>query len=196
MTPNTDMQDQQLIQLYEKGNDSAFDILLERYQQKIYVYVIQMVRDTDVAEDIFQETFMKAIVTIRQGKYTENGKFSAWLYRIARNLCLDHIRRQGHTNDIYDEELPRLAQNNSELLDIDIESKMVHTQVMEDLRHLVERLPDTQQEIVQLRFYQGLSFREIADLLDISINTALGRMRYALINLRRLIQKHQLDLAV
>ncbi|MBR5804038.1 MAG: sigma-70 family RNA polymerase sigma factor [Bacteroidaceae bacterium] len=190
------MTDDVLVALYSKGNNQAFDILLERYKDKLYSYIFFSVRNDELAEDIFQETFVKAIVTIQQGRYTENGKFSAWLTRIAHNLIIDLFRQEKNENVVSNDETEVDLFNNIKLSDDTIETKLVNEQVLRDVRRLVDVLPENQREVVYMRFYQDLSFKEISEITGVSINTALGRMRYALLNLRRLAEEKNIELTI
>jgi RNA polymerase sigma-70 factor (ECF subfamily) len=188
--------DNTLVEMYSKGNDKAFDELLARYQSKLYSYIYFIVRNVTLAEDLFQETFVKVITTIRQGNYSESGRFGAWLTRIAHNLIIDYFRQDKSENTISNDETESDLFNDVDLSDDDVETKMVNTQVLSDVRRLIGALPSSQREVVYMRFYQDLSFREIADLTGVSINTALGRMRYALINMRRLADEKGISLTL
>ena len=190
------MTDEALVALYSKGNNQAFDILLERYKDKVYSYIYFSVRNDELAEDIFQETFVKAIVTLQQGRYTENGKFAAWITRIAHNLIIDLFRQEKNENVVSNDETEIDLFNDIKLSDDNIETKLVNEQVLRDVRRLVEFLPDNQREVVYMRFYQELSFKEIAEITGVSINTALGRMRYALLNMRRMAEEKHIALEV
>lgn len=190
------MTDDVLVSLYSKGNNQAFDILLDRYKDKVYSYIYYIVRNEDLAEDIFQETFVKAIITIQQGRYTENGKFSAWLTRIAHNLVIDVFRQERNENIISNDETEIDLFNNIKLSDETIETKLVNNQTLADVRHLVNYLPDNQREVIYMRFYQDMSFKEIAEATNVSINTALGRMRYALMNLRKIAEEKEIILTI
>lgn len=188
--------DNELVEMYSKGNDKAFDELLVRYQEKLYGYIFFIVRQTVLAEDLFQETFIKAITTIRQGNYAESGRFGAWLTRIAHNLIIDYFRQDKSDCVISNDETEKDLFNDISLSDDDMETKLVNKQVLSDIRRLINALPAPQREVVYMRFYQDLSFREIADITGVSINTALGRMRYALINMRRLADENGISLAL
>jgi len=190
------MTDDALVALYSKGNNQAFDILLERYKDKVYSYIYFSVRNDELAEDIFQETFVKAIVTLQQGRYTENGKFAAWITRIAHNLIIDLFRQEKNENVVSNDETEIDLFNDIKLSDDNIETKLVNEQVLRDVRRLVEFLPDNQREVVYMRFYQDLSFKEISEITGVSINTALGRMRYALLNLRRMAEEKNIELTI
>ena len=188
--------DEQLVEMYAKGDNSAFDVLLSRYQQKLYSYILFLGHNEDTANDLFQETFVKAIVTIQQGRYVESGKFSAWLTRIAHNLIIDKYRQDKNANLISNDNDECDIFNNAALSDITVEMKIIKEQSLADVERLVKELPAVQQEVVYMRFYQNLSFKEIAEATGVSINTALGRMRYGLINLRRMVEERGIVLTL
>ena len=188
------MSDEQLVQSYMQGNNQSFDVLLSRHQNRLFSYIYFIVRNRDVADDIFQETFVKAIVNIRKGKYTEQSKFSAWITRIAHNLIIDFFRQEKNENAISNDETEVDLFNNANLSEGNIETQIINDQTMRDVQHLMEKLPPNQREVVYMRFYQDLSFKEIADVTGVSINTALGRMRYALLNLRRMAKERNVVL--
>lgn len=191
------LSDEELALLYVKGDNRAFDVLLTRNQQKLYSYILFVVRDPEVANDVFQDTFVKVITKLQEGKYTNSGKFSFWLTRIAHNVIMDGYRRQKSEHIIEpteDNDLSNLRSN--ELLDINRENEYVNMQILNDVRHLMNALPAPQREVVYMRFYQDLSFKEIADITGVSINTSLGRMRYALINMRRMAKQHAIQLSL
>jgi RNA polymerase sigma-70 factor (ECF subfamily) len=186
------LSDKDLIRLYLKGDDKAFNVLFSRYSSRIYTAIYLFVNDTDEANDIFQETFIKIIDTIRKGKYNEEGKFVQWALRIANNLCIDHFRKNKRskiikTNDDFDifDTIP--ASENQE-------SAIIKEQTYKAVRRVIEELPVEQKEVLMLRMYAELSFKEIAQLTGVSINTALGRMRYALINLKKTVEEKALVL--
>ncbi|MBC8593330.1 sigma-70 family RNA polymerase sigma factor [Oscillospiraceae bacterium N12] len=188
--------DEALVSLYAQGENQAFNVLLNRYKDKLYSYIYFIVRNSEMTEDIFQETFMKAIVTIRQGRYNENGKFSAWLRRIAHNLIIDSFRQEKSENLVSCDETEVNILNNIGLAEGTIETAIVNRQILDDVRRLMDFLPDEQREVVYMRFYQDLSFKEIAEQTGVSINTSLGRMRYAILNLRRMAEKNGIVLTV
>lgn len=190
------MTDEQLVIAYSEGNNQAFDILLSRYENRLFSYIYFIVRNNELAEDIFQDTFVKAITTIRQGRYTENGKFPAWITRIAHNLIIDYFRQEKNENMISNDETDVDLLNNINLSEGTIENSIIEGQIREDVRELVKSLPDNQREVVYMRFYQNLSFKEIAEATGVSINTALGRMRYAILNLRRMAEEKDMVLTV
>ena len=190
------MTDDALVALYSKGNNQAFDILLDRYKDKLYSYIYFVVRNEEQTEDLFQETFVKAIVTIQQGRYTADGKFGAWLTRIAHNLVIDFFRQERNENVVSNDETEVDLFNNADLSDDTIETRMINEQVLLDVRRLMDYLPENQREVVYMRFYQDLSFKEIAEITGVSINTSLGRMRYALLNLRRMAEEKDIELTI
>lgn len=187
--------DEMLALRYIEGDNRAFDELLTRNQQKLYNYIMFVVRDPELANDVFQDTFVKVISKLQEGKYTDSGKFSFWLTRIAHNIIIDKFRRNKSEHIIEpnaDNDLSHLS--NDTLTEGSRESQYVNTQIMNDVRHLMDTLPATQREVVYMRYYQELSFKEIAEITGVSINTSLGRMRYALINMRRMAKHHQMFL--
>ena len=189
------MTDEALAMLYIEGNNRAFDLLLSRNQSKLFSYIVFVVRDRNVAEDLFQETFVKVITRLQEGKYTTSGKFSAWIMRIAHNVIMDWYRDQRAERIVEapnDNDLSNIS--GSEVVVGSIESQFVNAQVLRDVRTLLDNLPPSQREVVFMRFYQQLSFKEIADTTSVSINTALGRMRYAILNLRRMAKVHGITL--
>ena len=190
------MTDETLVTVYAQGNNSAFDVLLNRYKSSIHSYIYFIVRNKDLAEDIFQETFVKVIITIKQGRYTDNGKFKAWITRIAHNLIIDYFRQERSENTISNDDVEVDLFNNSKLCDSTIEDAMIRGQVLSDVKKLVKHLPDNQREVLEMRYYQDLSFKEIADLTGVSINTALGRMRYAILNMRKMAEEHNMELSL
>lgn len=196
MKVQTNAADETLVALYAQGNNEAFDILLNRYKDRLYAYIYYTVRNEELAEDIFQETFTKAIVTIHQGRYNENGKFPAWLTRIAHNLIIDCFRQEKQENLVSCDEEERNLLNNIRLSEGTVEAEIVNHQILSDVRRLMKHLPDEQREVVHMRFYQDLSFKEIAEMTGVSINTSLGRMRYAILNLRRMAEKHGIVLTM
>mgnify|MGYP003293791741 FL=1 len=186
--------DDMLVARYSEGDNKAFDELLARYQSKLFNYIYFIVRSQEIAEDLFQETFVKAIVTIQQGRYTASGRFGAWLTRIAHNMIIDGFRQERNENTISNDESEVDLFNDADLCDDNVETQMVNEQTLSDVRRLVDALPDNQREVVYMRFYQDLSFKEIADITGVSINTALGRMRYALLNMRRIAEEKHIVL--
>ena len=195
MQNHTTLTDEQLVSAYAAGDNNAFDQLLKRHKARLFNFILSMVKDSDLADDIFQETFVKAIVTIRQGRYNDQGKFIAWIYRIARNLIIDSYRQDKVENQLAtDDENGVNLLNRSEFSEGTVEDTLIGMQIEEDLRALVTELPESQRQVVDMRFYQNLSFKEIAALTGVSINTALGRMRYAILNLRRMARERSVSL--
>ncbi|MBP1617397.1 MAG: polymerase ECF-type sigma factor [Bacteroidetes bacterium] len=188
------MTDEELVITYAAGDNTAFDILLTRHKQSVYNYIYFIVRNRELTEDIFQETFVKAIVTIKQGRYTENGKFRAWINRIAHNLIIDNFRQEKGENTISNDESSVDLFNNPAICDGTIEDMLVKEQILSDVRNLIRFLPHNQREVLEMRYYRDMSFKEISDVTGVSINTALGRMRYAILNLRRLSQENNMIL--
>lgn len=182
-----------LVKAYLNGDEAAFCELLTRHKQRIYSFIYSKVFDRDITEDIFQDTFIKVINTLKRGAYTEEGKFLPWVMRIAHNLVIDHFRKNNR--------MPKFENNDdfnifSVLSDQspNIEKQIIRSQVEEDLRKLILELPVDQQEVLMMRIYRDMSFKEISEHTGVSINTALGRMRYALINLRKIVEKHNIVL--
>lgn len=188
------MTDEELAIMYVDGDNKAFDLLLSRNQEKLFTYILFVVRDREMANDMFQETFFKVVSRLQQGKYIANGKFSAWLMRIAHNVIMDWYRQQRAQNIVDAPKENDLSNVGSTLLESSREGELVNNQVMEDVRRMMSHLPASQREVVFMRFYQQMSFKEIAEATGVSINTALGRMRYAILNLRRMTREHQLTL--
>lgn len=188
------MTDEELAIMYVDGDNKAFDLLLSRNKEKLFTYILFVVRDREMANDMFQETFFKVVSRLQQGKYIANGKFSAWLMRIAHNVIMDWYRQQRAQNIVDAPKENDLSNVGSTLLESSREGELVINQVMEDVRRMMSHLPASQREVVFMRFYQQMSFKEIAEATGVSINTALGRMRYAILNLRRMTREHQLTL--
>lgn len=187
------LSDQELVSLYIKGNEGALEVIVNRHRARIFSYIFVTIKDRTLAEDFFQDTFIKVIKTLRGGKYNEEGKFLPWVMRIAHNLMIDYFRKakrfravRGRTSD--NEELDIFNTIRNE--ELNIEEFLVKDQVKSDVKELIERLPEEQKEVVKLRYYYDMSFKEISEFTNVSINTALGRMRYALINLRKVVDEH------
>lgn len=194
MAKTQSITDDQLVKAYASGDNDAFDVLLKRHQDRIFNYILRIIKNEDIANDIFQETFVKAILTIKQGRYTENGRFPAWISRIAHNLIIDHYRQEKSENvksaDIEDVDIL----NRKDLCEATVEDIIIADQIRDDVKYLIELLPPLQREVLKMRYYQNLSFKEIAEITGVSINTALGRMRYAIINLRRIANEKDIVL--
>lgn len=185
--------DDELVCLYAEGNNEAFDTLLNKYQSRLFSYIYYVVRNEDVANDLFQETFLKALVRIQKGQYRSNGKFNAWITRIAHNLIMDHFRSKEQENLVSNGEADYDIFNSTLLSEHTVEDQMLIAQSLTDAKNIMSCLPPSQSEVVRMRFYENMSFKEIADKLGISINTALGRMRYAVINMRSMAQERNMS---
>ena len=189
------LSDHELLNTYISGNEDSINVLLNRHRKRILDYIYMMVKNRDVADDIFQETLIKVVRFVQEGRYTENGKFLSWVLRIAHNQVIDHFRAQRQNKSVSETEAGYDVLGTLKLAERTVEDSMVCEQIERDVRALVELLPSEQREVVIIRYFSGLSFKEIAEQTDVSINTALGRMRYALINLRKLIDEKQLILS-
>ena len=192
----TKLTDHELVKQFVDGEQSSFEILVNRHKDKVYTYIFLMVKNDHLANDIFQETFIKVVKSLNLGKYQENGKFISWVIRIAHNLIIDHFRKEKQMKTFSNDEYETDIFNSSKFSDNNVEEDIIQEQIKTDVRKLVDYLPEEQKEVILLRHFVGLSFKEIADQTDVSINTALGRMRYALINLRKLIEEKKLNLTV
>lgn len=192
------LSDKQLVDGYKNGNVANFELLVERHQNKVFSYILMLVKDRQLADDIFQDTFLKIIRTIKAGAYKEEGKFIQFAMRIAHNLVIDHFRKANRLPmvDPVNKDNDYYLLNNAKLSDPSVEDSMVTEQVYSDLRKMIELLPEEQKEVLNMRMYADMSFKEIADATNVSINTALGRMRYALINLRKMAKEHNLTLTL
>ncbi|MFY9244014.1 MAG: sigma-70 family RNA polymerase sigma factor [Polaribacter sp.] len=192
MRKNT-ISDSTLVSDYIQGNEAALEVLIKRHQQRLFSFIYSKVKDKDITEDVFQDTFIKVIKTLKKGNYNEEGKFLPWVMRIAHNLVIDHFRKS--------KRMPKF--NNTDEFNIfsvlgdetlNVEKQIIQEQIFEDVRELVNELPDEQKEVLIMRMYKDMSFKEISENTGVSINTALGRMRYALINMRKLIEKNKIIL--
>lgn len=188
--------DEVLITRFASGDASAFDALLSRHRDNLYGYIYTLVQNTEESEDIFQETFAKAIVTIRNGKYNEQGKFIAYLEHVARNYVIDRYRRRLDVEIVSSGDVDFDIYNDPRLSDSNVEDDISHEDLLSDVRRMIAELPIEQQDIIRMHYYEGMSYKEIARQLGISINTALGRMRYAIINMRNIAKRHKISLAV
>ena len=188
------LSDRELLEAYRAGNPDAISVLISRHSQRVYDYIRMLVKDSDLADDLFQETFVKAVRVIDQGRYTDQGRFLSWVMRIAHNQVIDHFRSQRKDHVINESEAGYDILGTQRLSEGSVEERMVGEQIEADLRRLIEQLPDEHREVVKMRYYGNLSFKEIAEQTEVSINTALGRMRYALINLRKMIKENNLSL--
>ena len=183
------LSDHELLNTYISGNEDSINVLLNRHRKRILDYIYMMVKNRDVADDIFQETLIKVVRFVQEGRYTENGKFLSWVLRIAHNQVIDYFRQKKQRNNVSEGDAGYDILNNQKFSDHTVEEKLITNQIETDVRKLIDFLPPEQKEVVLMRYYMGLSFKEIAEQTDVSINTALGRMRYALINLRKLIDE-------
>lgn len=188
--------DYELIQRFIKGEESCFEQLIHRHKNKVFAYISLYIRDQALAEDLFQDTFMKVIQSVKSGKYQDNGKFISWVMRIAHNLIIDHFRRMKQMNTVSNDDYDSDLFNSKKFSEATIEDSMIKKQIQKDIRRMISELPDDQREVVVLRHYAGLSFKEIAEITDVSINTALGRMRYALINMRKTMEEKKISLTL
>ena len=186
--------DKELVESYRNGCLSDFELLVSRYQDQIYNYVFSLVKDRQLCDDIFQDTFVKVIRTIKAGLYRDEGKFIQFAMRIAHNLVIDHFRRENRIPVVESSSEDYSYLDNAPITDPSVEQGMIIDQIHSDLRSLVERLPLEQREVLRMRIYEDMSFKEIADITNVSINTALGRMRYALINLRKMAEVNNICL--
>lgn len=196
MTDLHHLSDEELVKGFVSGNQKCFEILVARHKQKVFSYIFLMVRRQELAEDIFQESFLKVHCSIMQGRYAESGKFTSWVMRISHNLIIDYFRKQKHLPLVYNEDYSNDIFNNRKFSDNSIEDQLVFDEVLTDVSLLVDQLPQSQREVVKMRHYMGLSFKEIAEETNVSINTALGRMRYAIINLRKMMEEKDISLAL
>lgn len=183
-----------LVQEFIDGNHVSLEVLISRHRNRVYTYIFMVVRNHSLADDIFQDTFIKVIKSLKRGAYTDKGKFVSWVIRIAHNLIIDHFRKEKYLGTISNEDSESDLFNSSKYSDRTVEDEMINDQIIREVRYLVNELPQDQKEVVELRHFKGLSFKEIADLTGVSINTALGRMRYAVLNLRKMVEEKNLNL--
>lgn len=188
------LNDNELVLKFAEGDKNAIEILINRHKNRVFAYILPIVKNQELAEDIFQETFIKVIRSLKKGKYIENGKFISWVLRISHNLIIDHFRREKLKGTVSNDNFETDLFNSAKYSEDTIEDKMVKEQILFEVKELIKELPEDQQQVIYMRHYMGLSFKEIADQTDVSINTALGRMRYALINMRKLMEKKNLVL--
>jgi RNA polymerase sigma factor (sigma-70 family) len=188
--------DYELITGFINGDERSIELLILRHKSKVYSYINLYIRSRDLADDIFQDTFLKVVQSIRAGRYQDDGKFISWVMRIAHNLIIDHFRHEKQMGIVYNDDYDTDLFNSRRLADDNVEDIMVRRQVLRDVRSLINGLPEDQREVVIMRHYAGMSFKEIADMTGVSINTALGRMRYALINMRKVMAEKNITLSV
>ncbi len=190
------MSDQELILQFLNGNEKGVEELINRHKDKVYTYILIIIKDPVLAEDIFQDTFVKIVQSLTSGRYKDSGKFVSWAIRIAHNLIIDHFRREKQYSEVTGEAYEAFVLNSKKHAVGNVEDKIIREQILTDVRALIDDLPEEQKEVILLRHYGGLSFKDIAEQTGVSINTALGRMRYALINLRKLINEKKLSLTI
>jgi RNA polymerase sigma-70 factor (ECF subfamily) len=190
----TDLTDDELVKCYVNGNNSAFDVLLQRHKSKLFSYILCSVQNEELADDIFQETFVKVIIKLKKGSYVDTGKFSAWLNRVAHNAIIDHFRHLKVENCVSTDYNEFGPQYRADLYEDSIEDSIINKQIIADLKQLIEELPQLQKEVLMMRFYNNMDYKEISQVTGVSINTALGRMRYAILNLRRIAKKKNITL--
>ena len=188
------LSDNELVKKFIEGDQNSIEFLIYRHKNRVFSYILLIVKNQELAEDIFQDTFIKVIRSLKRGKYIENGKFVSWVLRIAHNLIIDHFRKLKLNGTVSNDASDVDIFNSKKFAEENIEDQMVYERILFEVKELVRELPDDQQQVIYMRHYQGLSFKEIADQTGVSINTALGRMRYALINLRKLVEKKNLTL--
>ena len=187
--------DQILVRSYLNGDESSFEVLIRKHKDKVFAFILSKIKNYNIAHDVFQDTFIKVINSLKMGKYNEEGKFVPWVMRIAHNLVIDYFRSQKKKRSI-------TPTDDFDIFDIisdkedNAEEEMIKGQIHSDVRMLIEKLPDDQREVLKMRYYKDLSFKEISEITDVSINTALGRMRYAILNLRKLVEKHSIQLQI
>ena len=187
--------DQILVRAYLNGDETAFEVLIRKHKDKVFAFILSKIKNYNIAHDVFQDTFIKVINSLKMGKYNEEGKFIPWVMRIAHNLVIDYFRRQKKTRSI-------APSDDFDIFDIisdkedNAEDEMIKSQIHSDVKRLIEELPEDQREVLEMRYYKDLSFKEISEITDVSINTALGRMRYAILNLRKLVDKHNIQLQI
>lgn len=188
--------DYELVQAYTSGNEAAVEIIINRYKRKVYTYIYYRIRNKEIVADLFQDTFVKVFKSIKDNKYAEDGKFGAWLMRIAHNLVIDYVRKNNRLKTIAVDSYEYDILNNKRLSEEASEQLLIKNEIDHDIRKLLDHLPKNQREVIIMRHFLGMSFKEIAEETNVSINTALGRMRYALINLKRIIEEHKIELEV
>lgn len=189
-----ELNDNELVQRFIDGDQNSLEILIYRHKNRVYSYILLIVKNQELAEDIFQETFIKVIRSLKRGKYVENGKFISWVLRISHNLIIDHFRKEKLQGTVSNDSLEVDVFNSQRFSEDTIEDQLVTSQILKEVKELVKELPEDQQQVIYMRHYMDMSFKEIADQTGVSINTALGRMRYALINLRKLIREKNIVL--
>ena len=190
---SSNLSDQELVKKYINGDNHSFEVLLNRHKNRVFAFIMSKIKNKDLSEDIFQDTYVKVVNSLQKGKYNEEGKFLPWVMRIAHNLVIDHFRKNKRIplfNNNYDFDIFQFIYDKS----LNAEKSIINDQIVSDLQKIILELPDDQKEVLMMRFYRDMSFKEIAESTGVSINTALGRMRYALINLRKVIQTNNISL--
>ena len=190
---SSNLSDQELVKKYINGDNYSFEVLLNRHKNRVFAFIMSKIKNKDLSEDIFQDTYVKVVNSLQKGKYNEEGKFLPWVMRIAHNLVIDHFRKQKKMHMVRsnnDFDIFNIIKDDS----INVDDRLIRDQIFNDLRALINLLPKDQKEVLKMRYFEEMSFKKIAEFFDISINTALGRMRYALINLRVLSKKRHVDL--
>lgn len=187
--------DRELVENYRNGDLASFELLVSRYQAQVYSYIMTLVKDRQLADDVFQDTFVKIIRTIKAGVYKDEGKFVQFAMRISHNLVIDHFRKENRIPTVESSSEDYNFLDNAPISDPSVEQSMIDEQIHSDLRKMIDYLPVEQREVLRMRIYDDMSFKEIADVTNVSINTALGRMRYALINLRKMMETNKMSLA-
>jgi RNA polymerase sigma-70 factor (ECF subfamily) len=190
------MTDYELITSFINGSEKSIEHLILRHKSKVYSYISLYIRSRDLADDIFQDTFLKVVQSIRAGRYQDDGKFISWVMRIAHNLIIDHFRHEKQMGIVFNDDYETDLFNTHSVAEDNVEDIMVRRQMLRDVRRLITELPDDQREVVIMRHYAGMSFKEIAEMTGVSINTALGRMRYALINMRKMMTEKNISLSI
>lgn len=191
-----ELSDNELVNQFIAGDSNAIEQLIKRHKRKVFTYILIIVRNREQSEDLFQETFLKVIKSLKEGKYTDDGRFLGWVMRIAHNLIIDNVRRGQRLKTISRDDYEYDIFNQRKYTDPHIEQRVVKEEVQKDIRRLIDELPEVQQQVVIMRHFMDMSFKDIAEETNVSINTALGRMRYALINMRRIIDEKELNLVI
>ena len=192
---SSNLSDQELVKKYINGDNYSFEVLLNRHKNRVFAFIMSKIKNKDLSEDIFQDTYVKVVNSLQKGKYNEEGKFLPWVMRIAHNLVIDHFRKQKKMHMVR-------SNNDFDIFDIikddsiNVDDRLIRDQIFNDLRALINLLPNDQREVLKMRYFEEMSFKKIAEYFDISINTALGRMRYALINIRKLLEENNVDLTI
>lgn len=188
--------DNQLVERFVDGCQMSFEVLLNRHKDRVFSYIFMMVKNRELAEDLFQETFFKVIQSLKKNKYTDNGRFVSWAMRIAHNMVIDHFRREKNLNTVSNDSKDYDLFGLLSIFDNPHEDTIINEQILADVKRLIQELPTDQREVLEMRYYQELSFKEIAEITGVGINTALGRMRYAILNMRRIVEEKGIILSI